>query len=116
MEAAIQSIHASRARSGRIDWNEILLLYEGLIRITPGIGSLVGRAVAWAQTGQALRGLAALDAMPTERVASYQPYWAARGHLLLLLDRNREASEAFMRAASLTDDPALRKHLLSKRP
>ena len=32
LEAAIQSIHASRAKSGRIDWPEIALLYEGLVR------------------------------------------------------------------------------------
>src|SRR5262249_56183459 len=44
LEAAIQSIHAHRAVSGSIDWQEILLLYEGLTRIAPGIGSLVGGA------------------------------------------------------------------------
>src|SRR5258708_2584954 len=49
LEAAIQSVHASRAKTGRIDWKEIALLYEGLVRIAPGIGSLVGRAVAIAQ-------------------------------------------------------------------
>jgi RNA polymerase sigma factor (sigma-70 family) len=30
LEAAIQSVHANRARGGRIDWKEIALLYEGL--------------------------------------------------------------------------------------
>ena len=33
LEAAIQSIHAGRAISGRIDWSEIALLYEGLVQI-----------------------------------------------------------------------------------
>jgi predicted RNA polymerase sigma factor len=46
LEAAIQSIHANRARTGWIDWKEIALLYEGLVRIAPAIGSLIGRAVA----------------------------------------------------------------------
>ncbi|HEY9154092.1 MAG TPA: DUF6596 domain-containing protein, partial [Opitutaceae bacterium] len=32
LEAAIQSIHAHRAISGEIDWSEIALLYEGLVR------------------------------------------------------------------------------------
>lgn len=114
LEAAIQSIHASRLVSGRIDWAEILLLYEGLVRVAPGIGSLTGRAVALAEAGSPKEGLEALDQMPSDRVIDYQPYWAARGHLLRLLQRNDEACGAFFRAASLTDDPALRAHLLKR--
>jgi RNA polymerase sigma-70 factor (ECF subfamily) len=111
LEAAIQSIHAHRAVSGRIDWREIFLLYEGLARIAPRIGSLVGRAIALAHAVEPAAGLAALEEIPTSRVASYQPYWAARGHLLQLLNRKDEARQAFTRAASLTDDPALREYL-----
>lgn len=114
LEAAIQSIHADRAVSGRIDWGEILLLYEGLVKIAPTIGSWVGRAVAMAQAGDAAAGFAALGEIPEERVRDYQPYWAARGHLLHLLHRNAEAREALTRAASLTDDPALRAHLFKR--
>jgi predicted RNA polymerase sigma factor len=111
LEAAIQSIHAARARSGRTDWREIALLYEGLMRIAPGIGSHVGRAVALAQAGDPLAGLTALDALPAADVASYQPYWAARGHILNLLKRDDEARTSWTRAAGLTDEPALQKHL-----
>jgi len=111
LEAAIQSIHAHRAVSGTIDWDEILLLYEGLARLAPRIGSLVGRAVALAHAVAPEAGFAALEEIPAERVASYQPYWAARGHLLQLLNRKDEARQALVRAASLTDDPALRDYL-----
>ena len=76
LEAAIQSVHASRAKTGRIDWKEIALLYEGLVRIAPGIGSLVGRAVAIAQAEQPAAGFAALEQIPSDRTADYQPYWA----------------------------------------
>ena len=114
LEAAIQSVHASRAKTGRIDWKEIALLYEGLMRIAPGIGSLVGRAVAIAQTGELAAGFAALEQIPADQTADYQPYWAARGHLLRLLNRNDEAVEAYNRAASLTDDSALREYLLQR--
>jgi RNA polymerase sigma-70 factor (ECF subfamily) len=112
LEGAIQSVHASRARSERTDWKEIALLYEGLMRIAPGIGSLVGRAVAIAQAGDPAAGFDALEQIPMDRTANYQPYWATRGHLLRLLCRKDEAVEAFNRAASLTDDPALREYLL----
>jgi RNA polymerase sigma-70 factor (ECF subfamily) len=114
LEAAIQSIHASRAATGFIDWPQIALLYEGLVRISPAVGSLVGRAVALAQVGQPTAGLAALEEIPATRVADYQPYWAARGHILRLLDRKTEAAQAFRRAASLTDDKALRNYLLAR--
>jgi RNA polymerase sigma factor (sigma-70 family) len=114
LEAAIQSVHASRAKTGRIDWKEIALLYEGLVRIAPGIGSLLGRAVAIAQTGELAAGLVALELIPADQTANYQPYWATRGHLLRLLSRNDEAGEAFNRAASLTDDPALRFYLFKR--
>jgi RNA polymerase sigma-70 factor (ECF subfamily) len=74
----------------------------------------VGRAVALAQAGNASAGLNALDALPPSSVVNYQPFWAARGHLMELLNRRDEASRAFTRAASLTDDSPLRDYL-SKR-
>jgi len=81
LEAAIQSVHAGRATTGRIEWQEIALLYEELVRIAPRIGLLVGRAVALAQAGDPVGGFAALNTIPVERVAEYQPYWAVFGPL-----------------------------------
>jgi predicted RNA polymerase sigma factor len=46
LEAAIQSAHAQRARTGRTDWEAIALLYEGLLRYAPSIGARVGHAEA----------------------------------------------------------------------
>jgi RNA polymerase sigma-70 factor (ECF subfamily) len=85
-----------------------------LVKIAPGIGSLVGRAVALAQAGKLAAGFAALEELAAERIVNYQPYWAARGHLLQLLNRKDEAVNAFTRAASLTDDPALREYLYKR--
>jgi len=114
LEAAIQSIHANRAVTGCIDWPEIVLLYEGLVQIAPGIGSLVGRAVALAQAGNPAAGFVALKEIPANRIVNYQPYWAARGHLLQLLNQKDEARKAFTRAASLADDAALREYLFKR--
>jgi len=114
LEAAIQSIHAHRATSGVIDWKEIALLYEGLVRLTPTVGAQVGRAVALAESGDVAAGLAALDSIPTDRSANYQQWWAARAHLLRRLGRRADARGAFERAASLTDDSALRAYLLDR--
>lgn len=114
LEAAIQSIHAERAVRGSTDWPQIVLLYEGLLQISPGIGSEVSRAVALAKADRLPEGLAALDAIPEERIVSYQPYWAARGHLLQWLGRQESALAALTRAASLTDDPAQREYLFRR--
>jgi len=114
LEAAIQSIHANRAVTGWIDWPEIVLLYDGLVQIAPGIGSLVGRAVALAQAGNPAAGFVALEEIPANRIVNYQPYWAARGHLLQLLNQKDEARKAFTRAASLADDAALREYLFKR--
>jgi predicted RNA polymerase sigma factor len=96
------------------DWQEIALLYEGLVRFAPSIGASVGRAVALAQAGKPSAGLKALDALPQSSVVNYQPFWAARGYLMELLNRKDEASQAFTRAASLTDDAALRDFLFKR--
>jgi len=84
------------------------------VQIAPGIGSLVGRAVAVAQAGKPDAGLAALDEIPASRVTNYQSFWAARGNLLHLLDQKDEARQAFTRAASLTFDPALQEYLFKR--
>jgi RNA polymerase sigma-70 factor (ECF subfamily) len=101
--------------SGEIDWEEIALLYEGLVRIAPRIGLLVGRAVALAEAFNAKMGLAALEALAAdERVATYQPYWAARAHVFARLGKSEDAKVAFERAASLTEDARMRRYLLRR--
>jgi len=114
LEAAIQSLHAIRAVTGVTDWPGIVLLYEGLVLVAPGVGSRVGRAVALAQAGRLDVGWSALEEISADLVAGYPPFWAARGHLLQLLGRAGEARAAFVRAAGLTDDPALRDHLAGR--
>jgi RNA polymerase sigma-70 factor (ECF subfamily) len=114
LEAAIQSIHAHRRVSGVIDWQEIALLYEGLVRLAPTVGAQVGRAVALAESGHVETGLAALETLPAKRTQNYQPWWAARAHVLRRLGRLPEARAAFQRSASLTEDAALREYLLEQ--
>jgi predicted RNA polymerase sigma factor len=59
LEAAIQSVHADRARSGRTDWRAIALFYEHLVQLAPTLEARIGRAAAMA-------------------VTIYQPSWAVR--------------------------------------
>ncbi len=111
LEAAIQSVHAQRAITNHTDWEAIALLYEGLLRVAPTIGARVGNAAALGEVRGPEAGLSALDGMPSEDVASYQPYWALRGHLLKRLGRTAEAKGVFERAMALSQDPAVRDFL-----
>jgi len=115
LEAAIQSVHAERAHSGRTDWRAIARFYDQLVRIAPSLGAAVGRAAAHAEASSADAGLALLDEIDAEAVTSYQPYWAVRAHLLSELGRKRDAQEAFDRAIGLSEDDAVRAFLLTRR-
>jgi predicted RNA polymerase sigma factor len=115
LEAAIQSVHAERALSGRTEWAAIVLFYQQLIRISPTLGTRTGYAAAVAQANGPEAGLAALDAIDLTAVWEYQPYWAARAHLLQRLGRANDAARAFDLAISLAEHPAVRQFLLQKR-
>ncbi len=114
LEAAIQSVHASRALTGRTDWEAIALLYEGLVRIAPTVGAIVGRAAAVAEAHGAIAGSALLESVPLETVTNYQPYWALKAHLLRRLGRHSEATAAYERAIGLCEDPAMRLFLIEQ--
>lgn len=66
LEAAVQSAHAARRRSGRTDWAAIVELYDGLLEQTGSPVVAVNRAVALSETDGAAVGLAALDALAGE--------------------------------------------------
>jgi predicted RNA polymerase sigma factor len=114
LEAAIQSGHAERARSGAVDWAAIVQLYDGLAAIAPSIGALLGRAAAIAHRDGAQSALAAVDDISPASVAAHQPYWALRGHLLQRLGRAEEAKAAYQRAIGLTEDSVVRDFLIGR--
>jgi RNA polymerase sigma-70 factor (ECF subfamily) len=115
LEAAIQSVHAERARSGRTEWVAIMFFYEQLIRISPTLGTRTGYAAAVAEAKGPEAGLAVLDGIDMDSVSGYQPYWAVRAHLLQRLGKTSEAVDAFDRAIGLAEDPAVRQFLLQRR-
>ena len=115
LEAAIQSVHTERARTGRTEWAAVAKFYEQLMRISPALGTRIGYAAALAEADGPEAGLNMLDAIEIEAVAGYQPYWAVRAHLLQRIRKTAEAAEAYDRAIGLAEDPAIREFLLKKR-
>jgi RNA polymerase sigma-70 factor (ECF subfamily) len=114
LEGAIQSAHAERGRSGSVDWNAIEHLYAGLTTVAPGVGALLGRAAAMAETRGADAALALIDEISPALVAAHQPYWALRANLLQRLGRPDAARQACERALGLTEDAAVRQFLVAQ--
>ena len=100
--------------TGRTNWEAIALLYEGLVRIAPTLGARVAHAAALAEARDADVGLAALDALASDGIENYQPYWALRAHLLGRLGRIDQASEAYAYAIGLSQDAAVREFLATQ--
>jgi RNA polymerase sigma-70 factor (ECF subfamily) len=112
LEAAVQSAHAVRRGAGRADWPAIERLYDALCMLTGSPVAALNRAVALAQTRGPAAGLAALDALASDdRLANYQPYWAARAELLARDGALEAAAQAYTRAIGLESDPAVRQFL-----
>lgn len=62
------------------------------------------------------KGLEILDGVANDpRLASYQPYWAARAHLLQRSGAVDDADAAYAQAISLELDPAVQRYLQQQR-
>ncbi|MER9911262.1 RNA polymerase subunit sigma-70 [Mesorhizobium sp. M0050] len=116
LEAAVQSVHATRRRTGQTDWAAIRNFYDALSAISGSPVISINRAVAIAEAEGAAAGLAALYVLGDDkRLNDYQPYWAARAGLLARLGNAAQAVEAYDRAIGLERDPAVRRFLQAKR-
>jgi RNA polymerase sigma-70 factor, ECF subfamily len=113
LEAAIQSAHTARRMTGAATWPIVVKLYDHLLALTDSPVVVLNRAVAVAEVEGAEAALSGAFAplAGDKRMLGYQPYWAARGHLLARTGREAEASEAFTVAIGLTTDEAMRAYL-----
>lgn len=114
IEAAIQSVHAARAVTGKTDHRALLTLYDGLMRVAPSLGAAIARAAVLGEVDGPAAGLAALDVLDGKRLDSHLPYWATRGHLLQADGQAEAAKRALERAASLAGDAATRDWLRAR--
>jgi RNA polymerase sigma-70 factor (ECF subfamily) len=108
LEAAIQSVHCARAVSGVTDWVVLRRLYSTLLDVAPSLGARVSLAAVVARVEGFRAGLAVLDELGEP---AFQPYWAARAHLLREAGHRDAARAAYAKAISLTTDPASRGYL-----
>jgi RNA polymerase sigma-70 factor, ECF subfamily len=116
LEAAIQSAHVERHRTGVTNWAAILTLYNALYAITNSPVAALNRALAVAEVDGAEAALRTLDELTVDpRLLDYQPYWAARADLLTRARQHEQAEDAYERAIGLERDPAVRQFLERRR-
>ncbi len=112
LEAAIQSAHCARRLGGAPTWPAILALYDKLLEFTASPVVALNRAIAQSEVDGPDAALAAVDGLRKDkRMQDYQPFWAARAHLLARAGRKEEAREAFTLAIGLSTDLAIRAYL-----
>jgi len=109
LEAALQSAHVYRCRTGDANWADVWQLYDALFALTSSPVVALNRALAIAEIHGAATALAAMpDPNVDARLAEYQPYWAARAELLAKTAAYDEARHAYEIAIGLERDPAVR--------
>jgi RNA polymerase sigma-70 factor (ECF subfamily) len=112
LEAAIQSAHVDRRRTGRPNWAAVVELYDALSALTGSPVVAINRALAIAELQGARAALDAMQEVAADaRLAEYQPYWAARAELNSRTGAHGEARQAYEIAIGLERNPAVRRFL-----
>lgn len=112
LEAAVQSAHVYRCRTGCANWGEVAQLYDALFVLTGSPVVALNRVLAIAESEGTETALEALQELAGDgRLTGYQPYWAARADLLAQTGALDEARRAYDIAIGLERDPAVRRFL-----
>lgn len=103
LQAAIAALHCEASRAADTDWNEIVYLYDLLLRIEPTPIVELNRAVAVAMRDGPAAGLALVDDLLAKgHLAGYRLAHAARADLCRRLGKAAEAREAYAQALAMT--------------
>ncbi|MCU0118897.1 RNA polymerase sigma factor [Pseudomonas sp. B2M1-30] len=103
LQAAIAAVHAEAATAGDTDWEQIVGLYDVLLRAVPSPVIELNRAVAVAKRDGALAGLELIEGiLQRGELQDYHLAHSARAEFCRQLGRVEEAREAYRRALELT--------------
>jgi RNA polymerase sigma-70 factor (ECF subfamily) len=113
VQAAIHGLHANARDAKQTDWQQIVGLYQLLMRMMPSdvVALNYAAAVSFAQDAQA--GLELLTDLEP-RMEGYQPYHAAKADMLARAGHAQAASASYDRAIALSGVQGERAFLLSR--
>ncbi|OWY62722.1 RNA polymerase subunit sigma-24, partial [cyanobacterium TDX16] len=115
LQAAIGALHAEAESYEQTDWDQILVLYDELLRVWPSRVVALNRAVVLAEVEGPEAALAVVEELEADgRLAGYRYLPATRADLLRRLGRHDEAVIAYERALALTENAAERSYLLAR--
>ncbi|WP_432217532.1 RNA polymerase sigma factor [Pseudomonas kribbensis] len=103
LQAAIAAVHAEAPTAGETDWEQIVGLYDVLLRAVPSPVIELNRAVAVAKRDGALAGLTLIEGiLERGELQDYHLAHSARAEFCRQLGRVEEARAAYLRALELT--------------
>lgn len=112
LQAAIAAVHAESPSPRETDWNEIVGLYDLLLRMEPSPVIELNRAAAIAMRDGPEHGIALIDAILARgELHDYHLAHGARADLLRRLGHKPEARAAYTRALALTTQEPERRYL-----
>jgi len=112
IQGAIAAVHAEATTADATDWDEIVGLYDALLRMEPSPVIELNRAVAVAMRDGPAAGLALVDAiLARDELVDYHLAHAARADLCRRLERYTDARTAYGRAMALTRQEPERRFL-----
>jgi RNA polymerase sigma-70 factor (ECF subfamily) len=112
VQAAIAAVHADAATPADTNWQQIVLLYDALLRIEPSPIIELNRAVAVTMSDGPAAGLALVEQILNEPgLADYHLAHAARADFCRRLGKTSEARESYQRALELARQEPERRFL-----
>jgi RNA polymerase sigma-70 factor (ECF subfamily) len=103
LQAAIAAVHAEALSAAETDWQQIVGLYDVLLRAVPSPVIELNRAVAVAKRDGALAGLLLVEGILTRgELQHYHLVHSARAEFCRQLGRVEQARAAYQRALELT--------------
>jgi RNA polymerase sigma-70 factor, ECF subfamily len=113
IQAAINAVHANAASFEATDWNQILLLYDQLLALSPTPVVALNRAIALGEVRGPAAALALLDDLAFG-LDDYHLFHSTRADLLRRLGQPGDATKAYARAADLATSDAERTFLAGR--
>ena len=111
LQAAIAAVHAQAESAAATDWQQIVALYNQLVRMQPSPVVHLNRAVAIAECDGPQAGLSHIDALLSGELSNYYLAHSARAELCRRMGRTAEARSSYVRALALTHQEPERQFL-----
>jgi RNA polymerase sigma-70 factor (ECF subfamily) len=110
LEAAIAALHAEAARAEDTDWQQIVAIYQRLLRLHHSPVVRLNHAAAVSMAEGPAAALPLVDALEND-LGAYHLWHAARADLLRRLGRDADAAHAYEEALKRCENPVERRFL-----